>query len=310
MQDELLTPDLFQAGARHDRERAPDPVTLDWLQEKCVRLERILRLQYPEKELPPEWERAVALHKPASNTGAGLRLKSLLEHFYRVRDEGLQAGTVADGDAAHAARALLRREPVVIQIAGETIAVTGRSYSAMMEIAAHDLRTRELDEVTARVAALAARVARVLDRTPVLGAWGRRRQLRARLARLAGIYGRLITERDAHRCAIYAHALTPHGGPAVDPLAEAPAWWRRTGPLDDMELLGALFIAGPARIAELPEPKKRNKDEPNAFGWASLFTFFERRHMLEPASGWDTDLGQVIADLRVSAAPFDDLEDA
>lgn len=311
MRDPTLTGPLLETGARYDRERAPDPVTLGWLQEECARLERVLRLQYDGGELPEAWEQELSLLGVPEDTTAGLRRWSALKHYYRVRWQGLEARAEAqDGEAAATARALLRREPVVIQIAGERVEVTGRSYSAMMEIAAHDLRGRELDEAITRVTSLAARVATALDRTPLLGARGRRRLLRARLARLTGVYERLATEREAHRCAIYAHAMTPHGGPAADPIAEAPAWWRRAGPLDDLELLSALFLAGPARIAALPEPKKKADDKPNEFGWASLFTFFERRHMLEPAAGWDRDLGQVIADVRIGAAPYDDLEEA
>ncbi|HSV91729.1 MAG TPA: hypothetical protein VLH81_01585, partial [Desulfobacterales bacterium] len=280
--DPMLTPQLMEAGARYGTERAPDPVTLGWLQEECIRLERVLRLQYDEGQLPGDWEAELATTGSPGDTTSALRRWSALKHFYRVRWHGLAARTErADGDAAAAARALLRREPIIIQLAGETVAVTGRSYSAMMEIAAHDIRLQGLDEAIARVTSLAARVGDALSRTPVLGAWGRRRTLGARLTRLAGIYERLATEREAHRCAIYAHALTPHGGPAEDPLAEAPAWWRRAGPVDDVELLGALFLAGPARIAALPEPKKPDEEKPNEFGGASLFTFFERRHMLE-----------------------------
>lgn len=307
MRDHLLTPEIFQAGARHMRERAPDPVSLEWLQEKCVRLERFLRMQYPRGAFPEAWERSISLAKPVTDTGAGLRLKSLLEHYYRVRSERLTAQAEHDGDAALAARALLRREPVVIQIAGEVVSVTGRSYSAMLEIAAHDLRAREMDEPIARVTDLGARVSAALDRTPVRGARGRRRTLSARLARLASVYERLATERERHRMAIYAHALTPHGGPATDVAAEAPAWWRQAVPEDDVELLGALFLAGPARVAAMPEPKKKDDDKPNEFGWASLFTFFEKRHMMAPARGWDTDLGQVIADVRIGNAPYDDV---
>ena len=311
MHDPLLTPDLLQAGARYVRERAPDPVTLEWLKAKCATLERVLRIQYPEGQLPGTWERDVALLSPVTDTSSGLRLKSLLEHFYRVRNEGLRASgpTTEDVDAAKAARALLRREPIVIQIAGESVAVTGRSYSAMMEIAAHELRIREYDGAIERVASLAARTTNAM-RLATGGKKRRQAQLRRRLARLNDAYRRIATEREAHRCALYAHATTAHGGPAADPLGtDAPTWWRHAGPLDDAALLGALFLAGPARIAALPEPtKKADKDEVNEFGWASLFAFFERRHMLDPARGWDTDLGQVIADVRVANAPFDEME--
>lgn len=309
MQDPLLTPEFFQSGAKYAREEAPDPVTLEWLVEKCARLERVLRLQYPEKELPQEWERAIALHKPASSTGAGLRLKSLLEHYYRVRSGNLQARAVEDAGAAEAARALLRREPVVVQLAGERVEVTGRSYSAMMEIAAHDLRGRELDEALARVTAAAARVSAEMDMRPARGASGRRRVLGRRLARLRGIYERLAGERERHRFAIYAHALTEHGGPADIGATEVPEWWRRTGPVDDAELLGALFLAGPARLAELPPPAKSADKPESAFGWASLFLWYEKRHAIPSGRGWDHDIGQVLAEARVNAEAYDDLEE-
>lgn len=310
MLDPLLTPELLQTGARYDRERAPDPVTLGWLEESCARLERVLRLQYEEGKLPEEWERDLGMLGPVQDTTGGLRRWALLKHFYRVRWKGLEARAEAqDEGAAAAARALLRREPITIQIAGETVQVTGRSYSAMMEIAAHDLRIRELEEAIVRLERLRRRVSVQIAALPLLGAWGRRRALGRRLARLRADFVRLSTERERNRRAIYAHAMTPHGGPASS-AEDAPSWWRRTGPMDDAELLGALFLAGPARIAQLPEPKAKDEDEKkgDAFGWASLFTFFERKHGMIPGRGWDTDLGQVLADIRAGNAPYDDLE--
>lgn len=307
MRDSLLTPDLMQAGARYVRERAPDPVTLDWLVGRCEQLERILRLQYEDGVLPEAWETELASMKPLDATGSALQAKSYLEHLYRVRWEGLNPAAPTDGSSEEAARALLRREPVVVELAGRSVEVTGRSYSAMMEIAAHDLRVKELDEVIERAAFLANRVTVALRATSVVR-WGRRRSLKRRLRRVTDVHTRLYTERELHRAMIYAHALTRTGGPAAS-VDDAPAWWRETGPLDDAQLVGALFLAGPARLTELPDPKKPKDRADDGFGFASLFTWFEKKAGIPVARGWDTDLGQIITDVRAGNAPFDDLDE-
>lgn len=305
MRDFSPAPDLVEAGARFGRASAPDPVTLGWLQEECARLERILRLQYDDGVLPGAWEREVAMLKPTEDTTRGLQLWSYLKHLYRVRGDGW--AQIAGPDSAgseEAARALLRREPITVQICGRRIDITGRSYAAMMEMAVHDLRVKEIDEVLERVTESATEVHEAVRSTPARQL-RRRLRLRKRARALTGAYARLATERELHRSMIYAHALTKHGGPARG-IEEAPEWIDETGPMEDAQLIQAMWAAGPGRVAALPRGKP-GKDEDDGFGFASLFTFWERKAGLPPGTGWDTDLGQLMADVRAGNAPYDAL---
>lgn len=304
MKDPLLSPDLLEAGARYERASAPAVVTVEWLQEECARLERILRAQYDDDELPKEWERRLAMSKPANDTTRGLQLWAYLKHLYLVRSEGWRPGVQDGGQSEEAVRALLRREPVTVQVCGRPLAVTGRSYAAMMHIASHDLRGRELDEAIERASDLASRVAQAIDSTPARR-WGRRRTLRRRLQAVTEAYVRIATERQKHRAMLYAHATTEHGGPA-ESIHDAPDWWQEAGPMDDAQLIAGLFLAGPGRLAQLPKPKKEpDDDDDDGFGYATLFSVFEKKAGVPTGRGWDLDLGMILADLRAGNAPYD-----
>lgn len=299
-------PELHAAGIRqeHRRESAPDPITSEWLAEQIATSERVLRLQYEEGEFPPEWEAELA-------TMAGDDITSLLQrwaylkHLRRVRWERLSASPEpSDADSQEAARQILRREPVTVWLGRHRVGVTSRSYSAMAEIAVHDLTCRQLNEDVKLIMSLAALCETQLKQVP-LWARGPRNRLRHRLRVLVNVLQRTYSERELHRMHIYAHALTPHGGPAVDVAAEAPSWWREMSAEDDAVLLLALFQAGPLRYQKLGHaPPSRSRSRTTFredLGFFSLFASWEKELGLAPAELADRDLAQVLTHIRASA---------
>ena len=58
-------------------------------------------------------------------------------------------------------------------------------------------------------------------------------------------------------------------------------------------------------------PRKADKEErdDDGFGWASLFTFYERKAGVPTGRAWDTDLGQIMASIKAGNASYDDLEE-
>lgn len=266
-----------------------DSITLAELQEACRQHERLLRAQDPEEALPPALEGELASLVPTNIDRALSRLTVLKMAYrdrWREREERAAAGAEGEADAVaqEAVRQLVRREPVVIQVAGRDVAVTGRSYAAMYEIAAHALRVAELEEAL-----------RSLEGSET--------------------YRRVAYEAMLHRRAIWAHALTPSGAPARS-LKETPEFWDAITPVDDARLLGALFDVMHGRYARLgaaPEPAgpadgaKRRE----SFGWHTLLLSLEAQARVEPASFYDRDLFQLLARERASAhLELGDMEEA
>lgn len=264
--------------------------------------ERALRAVSGEKGLPEAWEerlRSISRDTPMGllKTFKWLAIYSELHHERREKRREVDAVAAQD-----AARAILRREPVRVELGGRVVEVTSRSYAAMAEIAAHASQIRLLEEDLHRVAVLQSECLETMD-----GARRGRGGLRRRLASLTDIELRLQSEILAHRCAIYAHALTPSGAPARS-LEEAPSWWREIDPRWDAALLLGLFEVGVGRYQKLgpvpePERERRGNAAPEDFGWGSLFASVERQQKLEPAVLFDRDLYQVLTWLRAGAPP-------
>lgn len=286
---------------------ASDAVTLERLVQLCETHERVLRWQYPEGALPSEWEDELA-RWPADSADSALERLAALKHFYRLDDARRNPKPASPADAEDAARQLLTREPVRVELGDIVAYVTARSYAAMYAIACHDARIRELDADLQRASQLHALTAAQLRALPWY-ARGRGR-LRRRLRRLGALHERLYLELAAHRQMLYAHAMTPDGAPAASP-DQAPDWWVRIDPAWDAALLAALWEAGPGRYARLgPEPERRRKQGGGeSFGWASLFASVERSQKLPAAELYDRDLYQLLTWLRAGAPPELDLED-
>lgn len=300
-----IPPGLIAAGVGYTQARAPAAVTAAWLASENERNERILRLQYPDGELPLEWEAELKTLE-RQDTTSQLQRWAFLKHLWRVWNQRLQPVGQDKVDRDVSARQLLRREPVVVWLNEHRVEVTGRSYSAMAEIAVHDMTVKALREDLTHIAALVADLrTRMAATEPYKIA--ARNKLRRRLKRLSSLFQRAYTERELHRCAIYAHALTPDGAPAEDP-GDAPAWWREMRPEDDAALLMALLEAGPVRYARLgrqPQPREeRTNDFIEDLGYASLFSAFEQRSKLMPGELYDRDLAQLLTAIRASATEF------
>lgn len=252
-------------------------IDLEYAQKMCSDFEHSLRTSYDNDRLPEDQEEELAKHQPTTLMG-WLTRWALLKEFYRGRYREVQSRQtnqmrVSEADAAEAARQLIRREPMPLEICGRTIHVTGRSYNAMYEIAAHYMRVEELEAFIQTLANVE-------------------------------VYRRVSYEILLHRRAIWAHALTPSGAPARS-LEEAPEWWREIGPQDDAALLAALFRIMHGRyVAMGPAPvPKDSKKQSETFGWASLLSSLETRAKVQPASYFDLDLFQLVAHSRAANPP-------
>lgn len=281
-----------------------DTITLGVAERWCHEYERALRASFASEEnptgrLPSEWEERLASPELSSTTlrSALLRYGQLCRWYGERSATRVQKKTQAPAEAMEAAREILAREPVIVTLAGHRVKVTSRSYAAMAEISAHELRIRSLTEDInwiARCFAVAQK---------------QRRRSRAR--RLQELHRRLYGELLAHRRALYAHALTSHGGRAQDPASEAPTWWHELTPEDDARLLLALLEAGPARYARLgqPPPVKKETKKGEDFGFVSLLATWEKTLKLRPAALYDEDLALTLVSIRASVTTLDDLED-
>lgn len=294
---EITAEQAFRAGGgRRESERAPATITLEWLREQVEQLERVIRLQSEDGQLSPEAEAELARYPAASTTGALKRL-GYLKHLFYVRSEGLQRAQDASPEKEAAARALLEREPVYVQLAGHEVVVTGRSYAAMAAMGAAELRAN-LAEVDARRAA------------DLFWRETETRARRGRLRRLAQLHAAAIEERELQRRAWIAHAVTSDGAPDPDPETGAPAWWKQLRPGEEGVLYAALLEAGPLRHAQLGAPplqKKEARQPAESFGALSLLTSWGIRTKIAPARVLCRDYGQVMTEMRVSAGLHSEL---
>lgn len=294
----MLTPALQAAGARHSSARAPDPITLEWLQQQCEQMERVYRLQF-EGGLDPQIEHELAQLKPASDTTRALRLWALLKHLYRVRSDNLVKVAAQQDEVEEAARQMLMREPVRVEVAPGVVAdVTGRSYAALLRMAEHDLRIRLLrTDLEAAAESFGLWQARA-----EAGVRGERSFARRQMRRLQAVHRAIALEMHAHRQMLYAHALTPDGAPARGP-EDAPEWWEQIDERADARLLAALFevtIGRYRKLGDPPKPKHQHKAA-EEFGYASLLAAFDRRARVEPATFYNRDLVQALTWMRAAS---------
>lgn len=270
--------------------------------------EHALHASFGEQGLPDEWRQDLAA-LPRETPAQQLTYFARVKHFYWLRYTQLQEKRERRGQASktatEAARSLLRREPVRVELAGRAVHVTGRSYNALAQIAAHHLRSRGLASALEHIEAL---YATTMQRHK---GWRRRRRVRQRLRWLEQGHARLLTEMMLHRRALYAHAFTPDGAAATDVGAGHPApWWRQTTLDDDMRLFLALWEAGPGRYEKLgrilhEDGKKCDAGFVEDFGFHSLLIWLEGKRHLEPAALYDVDAGQWLTSLRAGALRFD-----
>lgn len=313
--DDVGFDDAFAASDAERRQGAiPDEMPLDFVRERADEIERILRLQFKPDPLPQKMQAKLATC-PADGSPSDLVERWVaVSHFLRsVRDrkEAPSAGGEGPDEETvqRAARKLLRREPVRIELEDRTLQVTGRSYAAMIEMARHETRIDELRQDAARAFELRSRLEEAVEAAGKGSA--RKRRLRRRLNRVARAHRRILHEVKLHRRALYAHALTEDGAPA-EGLDEAPDFWDEIGPGEHLALLSALFEAGPGRISKLGRPpssgdEDRGRDFREDFGFKNLLSSFESDMKVEPASYFDRDLGQLVTWVRTQVKePFDD----
>lgn len=285
-----------------------DVLTAEELRQLCGQYEGTLRASYAEAGgLPAEWAAELA-QTPADTAQGALRRYGLLRHYYLTRMQELKRADAEPADALEAMRQLLRREPVRVELAGRVVEVTGRSYAAMYEIAAHDAEIRSISADLDVCGRLAAAAEAELAEGP---GWRRAATLRRRIRKLRRLHARLYRELRIQRRWLYAHALTPSGAPATSP-DDAPEWVDEIDPQDDAALLAAVVEVGHRRYARLgdPPPRRRRSGEKASeeFGWATLFASIERQQKLPAGALYDVDLFQLRAWLRAGAPP-DPLED-
>lgn len=275
---------------------ATDGVSREALEGLISDYEGALRASCGKEGLPDEWQ--ANLLSISRDTPSGLlKYWKWLAIYSEMRHrERAQARAVDAGEAQEAARALLTRTPERVRLAsGRTVLVTGRSYAAMMELAAHqnriELLRRDLNYIGARY-------------QTALSGQRRWRGARREARRMEALYRRTATEMMRHRERLYANAMTPSGAAArID--EPAPAWWTEATLEDDSQILVALYKVGPLRYAQMgPAPEVKREREPKEnWGYAGLLASWGVRKKVEPAAMFDADFGQVLAEARVSAPP-------
>lgn len=289
-----------------------DHLSLDTLARAIAENESALRSSFGDAGLPEAWDHDLAALPRESPTDL-LVYYARVKHYYWVRYEERQkkqqrASQPTTADVQEAARALLTRESVPVVIAGAERAVTGRSYNALAQIAAHHLRILGLTGEVKHVEGLYAQTLRQHR-----GARGRK-AVRKRLNNLQNLHGRLLTEVLLHRRALYVHAFTPTGAAAtreeVETAAHAP-FWRETTVEDDGRLVLALWESGPGRYARLVADQPAKEDDSgfvHDFGFHSLLAWIEGKRKIAPAALYDHDVGQLLASVRAAVPKTPELE--
>lgn len=298
---EVSFEEAFEASdAELRRASIPDEMPLDYVRERCEKIEKVLRLQFKPNPLPGPMQQQLATC-PADGSPEDLVERWVtLAHLLRCERDNLHGhGTGRDDeDTEEAVRKLLQREPIRIDVADHRLEVTGRSYAAMIEMARHEIRIDELREDAARAAELREELEERIAATD--GA--EQRACRRRLKRVGRVHRAILQEVRLHRRALYAHATTEDGSPAEN-LEEAPAFWDQIGPREHLALLTALFKAGPGRLDRLGKspPSEGGRDFREDWGFKSMIAAFEGDMKIDPASYFDRDLGQLITWMRAQA---------
>jgi hypothetical protein len=259
-------------------EPAADAVTLEEAQRWCREYEATLRLLF-RGEMPKEIVAELDALPDGPGVRHALRRWSVLKHHYIARYTAASAAaesTATDEERTTTVRQIIRREPVRVEVCGgeRVVDVTGRSWSALYEIAAHSLTARDLERA-------------MRDEAD------------------PGLFRRMAFELMLHRRSIWAHALTPTGAPATS-LGECPSWWTELGPDDDAVLLAGLWEVMHGRylrLGDAPAQKDAGGGYREDVGWHSLLTSLAVHDRVDPAAYYDRDLYQTIVSRRVSSPP-------
>lgn len=303
MAGDRFDPDFFEnfaaAGGVQNQEHVPETVTIEWLRVRCEELEQVLRLQDDDGKLDPEDEQELARYPLASMTSA-LRRWAFLKHIYFRDAEGLVRSTPGDKDEV--VQQILDREPVRVWIANRWVSVTSRSRAALVALARHDLRRRDVQRDLDHAADLYEETERQLEQA----GWRRKAALRRRLRRLRHFHSRAFRELLYHSRVIYANALTPSGRSAGP--GDAPSWWTEITEADEAQLLHAVLTVGPlryARLGPIPDDGQHRTDRPflEPMGFWSVIAAYEKELNLRPAELQDQDLAQLLTWMR-AGAPF------
>lgn len=290
------------SDAEKRRQAIPEEMPLDYVRERCEKIEKVLRLQFKPNPLPGPMQQKLATC-PADGSPEDLVERWVtLSHLLRcVRDDLGHGGGRASrdpDDVEEAVRKLLSRDPVTMEVSGHRLEVTGRSYAAMIEMARHEIRIDELRQDAARAAELRESLETAIERAdgPAV------RRHRRRLKRVGRVHRAILQEIRLHRRALYAHATTEDGAPA-DSLEDAPEFWSEIGPREHLALLTALFEAGPGRLDRLGKspPSEGGRDFREDWGFKSMIAAFEGDMKIEPATYYRRDLGQLITWMRAQA---------
>lgn len=318
--------ELREAGAQYRKGAGPDgdSVDLDWLVDRCEQMERILRLQFEDGDLPDRYERELSSPKMRldSLTG-GLKRFAYLKHLYRLWNRGgLDSASspgrggspgspgVGEGrepDQMRAMVQLLDREPVSVRLSHRTIEITDRSYLALLRMAEHSTRINDLERDVRRIDAL---IRDIRDRaTEEDGDDLSTRDVRRleHLSRLRIAVRRTVQD---HRRAIAANLTTDDGAPA-DSIDEAPDWADEIGPVDEVALVVGVRRAMSERIERLGERPEhpRDSDAEKLEDWgtpAFLIPFrdFDGRTPVDAAgAGLEAPLASQLAAARADAPP-------
>lgn len=290
-----------------------DHLSLDTLARAIAENESALRSSFGDAGLPESWEHDLAALPRESPTDL-LVYYARVKHYYWLRYDERQkqqqrASQPTTAVVQDAARALLTRAPVPVVIAGAEREVTGRSYNALAQIAAHHLRILGLTSEVKHVEGLYAQTLRQHR-----GARGRR-SVRRRLGFLQAAHRMLLTETLLHRRALYVHAFTPTGAAATKDEVEAAThapFWRETTAEDDGRLVLALWEAGPGRYARLVAGQPAQEDDGGSFvhdfGFHSLIAWIEGKRRIPPAALYDHDVGQLLASVRAAVPKTPEME--
>jgi hypothetical protein len=300
--------DLLKAefGGRKAAERRvetlDETLTLEALRKRLDMHERMLRVQFRDRGgFPDEWEAALARSDRQATTMTGaLSRYAHVWHLWRIENERLVKAAESP-EKRNLVRDMMAREPVRVILPSREVECTGRSYLAMLHLARHYLRLREIDAFIRRLRLYESTLSQTIAESEEKGV---RRRANVRLRRAYAAEDRLLLEAMDHRRAIYAHAFTEDGAPA-DSLADAPDWWVYMTPEDDAALLMGLWKVGPERSQQLREGDIPDPDSqgPPEFGWHSIIASVEKEQSVELAAYYRRDLYQLEAWMRSLPKP-------
>lgn len=306
--DDVSFEEAFRASDAERRTAGvPDDMPIEYVRERCEKIEKILRLQFAPDPLPQHFQAELA--RCSSDTPEDLVERWVtLSHLLRCwRDDltGWGKAGPPDEEKRELMRQLLTREPVTVDLAHRTVEVTDRSFAALQAIARHYLRVLELQDDLEGIQDRREELREELQEED--DDRDERDDLRVRLHELREEADLRVKEIELQRRALYAHLFTEDGAPASSP-DEAPEWWDEIGPVDEVLLIQAAHEAGPRRLNGLGEPPERpdQEKEPRRledFGWMSVLAGFGMDAPENPAEPFQRPLAREVALRRAGADP-------